>query len=100
MMTLITTIIQMLISPSHDNHNSMPQVGSYDDWSDVYHIIEFEKKSKSLNKQSSHNDNRDRGGCVFIICLVIAVVLFNYFLRFYKGLFRSYETYKNMRSNV
>lgn len=81
MMTFIT-INQLLISPSLDNHDCWPQVVTYDDWSDVYHIIEFEKESEPSYEQSSHNDNRDRGGCVFIICLVIAVVLYYYFLRF------------------
>lgn len=82
MMTFINTFNQLLISPSVYNHNCWPQVVSYDDWSDVYHIIEFEKESEPSHEQSSHNDNRDRGGCVFIICLVIAVVLYYYFLRF------------------
>lgn len=82
MMTFINTLNQLMISPSFDNHNCWPQVVSYDDWSDVYHIIEFEKESESSHRQSNHNDNRDRGGCVFIICLVIAVVLYYYFLRF------------------
>lgn len=82
MMTFITTLNQLMISPLFYNHNNWPQVVSYDDWSDVYHIIEFEKESESSHEQSSHNDNRDRGGCVFIICLIIAVVLYYYFLRF------------------
>ena len=82
MITFIHTFNQLLISPSIYNHNCWPHVVSYDDWSDVYHIIEFEKESEQSHEQSTHNDNRDRGGCVFIICLVIAVVLYYYFLRF------------------
>ena len=59
-----------------------PRIVSYDDWSDVYHIIEFEKESDSPTKPLHQDDNGDTDGCAFIICLVIAVVLYYCFLRF------------------
>ena len=59
-----------------------PRIVSYDDWADVYHIIEFEKESDSPTKPSYQDDNGDRDGCAFIMCIVIATVLYYYFLRF------------------
>lgn len=70
------------ISLSHDNRKYWPQVISYDDWADVYYIIEFKKKAELSHEQSSHNDNRNRGRCVFIICLVIAVDVYYLYLKF------------------
>lgn len=71
-----------IVSILREDCNYRPRVVSYDDWSDVYHIIEFEKESDSLTKPSHQDDNGDRDGCAFIICLVIAVVLYYSFLRF------------------
>ena len=65
-----------------ENCKYWPRIVSYDDWSDVYHIIEFEKESDSPTKPSHQDDNGDRDGCAFIICIVIAVVLYYCFLRF------------------
>lgn len=54
----------------------------YDDWSDVYHVVEFEKESEPTPHDSQQHDNDDRGGFSFILCLVIAVVIYYCFLRF------------------
>ena len=71
-----------MVDTSREYCKSWPRVVSYDDWSDVYHIIEFEKGSDSPTKPSHQDDNGDRDGCAFIICSVIAVVLYYCFLRF------------------
>lgn len=54
----------------------------YDDWSDVYHIVEFEKESDVSPDNLQLNNNGDSGGCVFILCLVIAVITYYYFVLF------------------
>lgn len=69
-----------LIQFSLDCQNRWPQVVTFDDWADVFRVAEFEKESESSYGQSGHNDNGDRGGCVFFLFLLIVLLLYYYFI--------------------
>ena len=67
-----------LIQFSLDCQNRWPQVVTFDDWADVFRVAEFEKESES-SYGPGHNDNGDRGGCVFFLCLLIFLFVYYYF---------------------
>ena len=48
---------------------------SYDDWSDVYKVVEFAKEREE-QPSTSMPDNQGGGGCTFFICLAIAVIIY------------------------
>mgnify|MGYP006873005999 CR=1 FL=1 len=52
---------------------------SYDDWSDVYKVVEFDKE-RDERSSSSKPYNQGGGGYDFFLCLVIAAIIYFIFL--------------------
>ena len=56
-----------------------PRMVSFDDWSDVYKVVEFTKERDELPSSSTPNNQGD-GGCTFFVCLAVAAIIY-FFLR-------------------
>ena len=68
----MTSMQEDIIGIFREDCKYWPRIVSYDDWSDVYHIIEFEKESDSPTKPSHQDDNSNNtNGCVGCILLIL-----------------------------
>lgn len=56
-------------------NNQWPHIASYDDWSDVYKVVEF---AKEREEQPSSPMPNNQGGCgsTLFICLAIAAIIY------------------------
>lgn len=55
-----------------------PHIASYDDWSDVYKVVEFANEREETPSSSMPN-NQGGSECTFYVCLAIAAII-NFFL--------------------